>query len=693
MTALKSYHRSVRPRLGTALWIRSSLRQALDPQNVGLILTGAAIGLLFVGFGERMYLVLGYTPRAYAVSVPLLATALSAGIWIACRSIKTRQGKGRRMANAHSADRRAVIGSLAKLSAALIIFVLPNWITVAEAVRDSMFAAFLWSRESIVILDSVVASIAALPLVIVGAILANQDRGATRHGGLTRTATMVAGGGIALILLGTFGDVDLVVRAGVRLAAAPLLLSSVWIVARRQPPDPPPRRTIKVDAILEPELRDRWPTLLRLTVGITVICAAVAGAMWTHVATVMQAGSFPVTLAAAGLAILGVAIGLHTANREDDAGRRIADCGAACAVGGIALAAAMLIFGAVNLVAESQFRQSFGFAGLFLACLLPVTILIGRAVGFTELAVLRRSDADQSSPRFDCALLICGSIGLSMITWLSIRFMGSFTALAAIALTLLSVGGVLMIHDPAGEIEGRRRRVAMTFVAIMAMTVTLPLVQGGWLRNRQFHRADIVETWWAAMAKTPEGTAVLFARALRKGGIGYNTVRDTTNLGGDDLASVAPAGFASHHNGFDCDGLNPTFGEDPRLGWMDRLSRDRDRYAGLTIVLSELPDDLIRRICSAGGLDAALARLVPGGRLTLVMPNRESGADMRWIILARFERCGAKCVRQFMLETNGPLAIEFNTEKSRQRVHETWRQEAVTRSAIKIDPRIAAASP
>lgn len=694
MHARKSHRRSARPRSKTALDRHTSLRPALDTNQVGLLLTGASVALLFAGFGERMYLLLGYTPRAYAVSVPLLAAALSAGIWIANRFWGRRDETARHSTDPRADDRRAVTSSLANLSAALVIFFLPNWISVAEYAHDLLFEAFFWSRESVIAFDAIIAVIAVLPVVIVGALLADRNRAASRLCGMDRTAMMVAAGGAALMLLGVFGSVDLVVRAGIRLAVAPLLVSSIWWVAWRRNSVAPSRRTPNVDVIREPELRNRWPTLLRLTVGIAVLCAACAGAMWVHVAMVMQAGSFRVTLAAAGMAVVGVAIGLRKAAREEDPGRRIVESGAACALSGGVTAVALILFGVVNAVADSPFRQSIGFAGLYLTCLLPVTVLMGRAIGLTEMSVVRRADPERSINHFNHVLLICGSIGMSLIAWLSIRYLGSFTSLTAIALTLLTAGGVLMIHDPSGDVDGRRRRVAMTFAAILAMTVTLPQVQNGWLRNRQYRRAGLVETWWTARATGPDGAENLYTSQSRSRLLSRDAILEALAVHNDGLLSTAVMGAIDADNDFsDRNRSRSTFTAIRRLDWMDQLRHGRDRHASMVITLSGLPNDLVKRICSAGALDVALARLTSAGRLTIITRDGNERGEMWRTIADRLERYGANYIRGFALDSTGQLALEFVTRDLGRQFGAHLRPEAKLAATAQVKPRVVAASP
>lgn len=602
-------------------------------------LVGCSIGLLLTGFLESCYQLCGFSPLTCAVALPLSAAFLSLGVVLA---VWIRDYLDSRFKRSHSPnrreleERRQMAGAIACFVGGVAVLVYPQWFEVVGALRQSLWEAVLWSGSATIILNAVVIAAAAVPFGLVGAslVLVTCGKGGKRH--LTEwVIAPLIGAGAALVLLGVFGSADMGATVWLRFAAIPLLVGAILSVAVKREAETYQQVTVQDDALEEPELRGFRPTLLRLAGGITIVSAAAAGALWTHVVGVVHVGSFRWSQVGIGGVLFSFAAGVGSVRILDRRRDLMGGCGTTCALGGAVVAISTLVFALVFRQTDDPFRHTIGFAGLWAVCACPAIFGLGRAIGEIRLALIRQAAPLESNDvSFFCALCFCGSMGASSGAWLLLERLGSFVALAAVALTMLACGGVLLIHAPAGIAHLRPIRVASVFAVILMMMVTLPPIRSTWLRPRQKRSDSLAESWWGATARDESGQPRPFMS------------NESAPLGAceivhDAVESFEPQRVATLGIMPNCaaDSTIPDFDKSavsPLLSWSQELHDSRDRFDLVVISLLGLPDDLVRRAAADVNPNLLSRLLSADGELIIFMPDGDDFRRARSSMIAAF---------------------------------------------------------
>jgi hypothetical protein len=231
----------------------------------------------------------------------------------------------------------------------------------------------------------------------------------------------------------------LLVAAALPMLAIPLLVAAAGKVEPREPEQPP------VATLPPPTERDRWPRLLRaaiVAVGGGGACAACA---WNEIHAAHSGTGAWVW----GIAPLALASGMFAASVRDQLPRRsVAGFGMTTALAGLLTAAGPVMLGLAAI----------GYAVGYGRGLLWARVADRAAAGAAELT------------RF----FLCIALTVSVTGPLAIHFFGHRATLQMVALSMIALGGTLVIHDPGHVPQVRRRRVAAVFASLgMMLLLTL----------------------------------------------------------------------------------------------------------------------------------------------------------------------------------------------------------------------------
>lgn len=455
---------------------QSTDRYAARPAALVAVMLGIATAMVVVGLSERFQVVFAETGGPPSVVVGAALFALAVGVRVPHRfavSVCTaawrrfvRKGKTSELAGAlihHDAPDRTLywlVLAVIALVAGVAIALLPLSVSTVSAFYEWMIAHFLWSKAPLALLQTLTAFAAGvIPLAVLGLSISCVHHLCCRFAQWEVDAA-------AWVLFGAAVGALLAMRAiGSMIAADPLLIAAslpsllVSIAAAflgssgdqsiLRPVEPPPAPL--------PLWSDRWPTLLRASIVAVGGGSACAAYVWIdHLAQNSDhRGMVPASL------LIALAIGLLGGARMNRPGRRtIGGFGAACNVAGVVVA--------IGAVACSSSSGRAGATVYILAC--AALVGIGFATAYGRQTLLMRVASRSSAGAIELGrLLVCAGLTVLIGAPLAVHFFGPTATLIMFAVSLVALGGTLVIHDPVGSPQTRRIRLAALFVSMGTM--------------------------------------------------------------------------------------------------------------------------------------------------------------------------------------------------------------------------------
>jgi hypothetical protein len=244
------------------------------------------------------------------------------------------------------------------------------------------------------------------------------------------------------------------------------LLTSLLSAASRSARGAGSRPAINTTAAPLPVLSDRWPTLLRASIVAVAGGATCAITVWSgHVRE--SGGDLTIFVSAV---LLAAGVGVLAGCRPKRSGvRSIGGFGVACAAAGALIAVSTL-----GLTATS----GAGLGAITVAVCLCLAAT-GFATAYGRQALLSRV-ANRS---FAGATVLARMLGCAaFMVWIGVplaeRLIGRPATLVFLALSLLALGGGLIIQEPSYSRRTRRLRLCAVFGSIGLMII-LSLAPGG----------------------------------------------------------------------------------------------------------------------------------------------------------------------------------------------------------------------
>jgi hypothetical protein len=364
----------------------------------------------------------------------------------------------------HGAPDRALywlVLAVIALVAGIAIALLPQSVSTARAFYGWMKAHFLWSEATLAVLRAfTVFAAGMIPLAALGLSIACVHHLCCRFAQWDVDATAwVLAGGAAGAFFATRAVGSMVAADPLLIAASlPTLLVSIAAVFLGSSGDESIVGPVEPAPAALPLWSDRWPTLLRASIVAVGGGSACAVYVWIdHPArNPDHSGIVPASL------LTALAIGLLGGARMNRPGRRsIGGFGAACNAAGVIVA-----IGAVAL----SWSSATSTATLVLACAGLSTIGLATAYGQQTLLVRVASRSSAGAVELG-RLLVCAGLTLLVGAPFAVRFFGPTSALMMLAVSLVALGGTLVIHDPVGSPQMRRIRLGALFVSMATMLV------------------------------------------------------------------------------------------------------------------------------------------------------------------------------------------------------------------------------
>lgn len=352
--------------------------------------------------------------------------------------------------------------SVVALLAGILTAVLPMGTTAALDVYAWLIDRFVWSAVPFLALQLLIVFICVfLPGAALGLAAAFAHRLSCPHGTWQTRATgwLLIGASIGVAVASTISafrarpDLILVAASLPSLAAALLagLASSAHLKTTPHPLD--------ADPAMLPQWSDRWPRLLRTSIIAVGGSAACTVAIWIRVMQDARGADFlPVC---AMLFALGVGILVGGWSKLPRV-RSIGGFGTACLVAGIDAACGSVV---ANHAASIPAVWSHVTACASVA-------IIGFAVAYGRQTLLRRV---ASRPAAGATILGNKLLCCALTVWVGVpaalMLVGAEATLILVAVSLVALGGALIIHEPGYSRRTRAARVFAVFGSIAAMIV------------------------------------------------------------------------------------------------------------------------------------------------------------------------------------------------------------------------------
>ncbi len=454
----------------------------ISPAACASMLLGVTTGMVIAGMCARFEQIFGeYVLSGRAVAEGVVGTtllALAIGIcvpqrfamWVCTVAWRRFLLRGQpsdisgEYLNQAGADRPLywVVLSVIALAAGVATALLPPSVWLARAGYDWMYAHFLWSVGPLAILQVVIVFAAGLiPLTILGLAVSCVHHLSCPYGRWETRATawLLIGAAVGTLISGWIamanGHGSLILIA----AALPALVVSLVSAASGSSGNEGSRQAVETEPVPLPIWSDRWPTLLRagiVTVGAGSACAL---AVWIEYFDKigLRPGIFvPVILLAMG-------VGVRMGCRAKRSGlRSVGGFGIACAAAGVIVAASTVVF-------TEPIVHSSGVAVL-LACVSMVAV--GFAMAYGRQTLLHRV---ASRSYAGATVLTRTLVSAALIVWLgapiAVSLVGRPITLVILALSLLAMGGTLIVHEPGHSPRTRRARLCAVFGSAAAMIV------------------------------------------------------------------------------------------------------------------------------------------------------------------------------------------------------------------------------
>ena len=223
---------------------------------------------------------------------------------------------------------------------------------------------------------------------------------------------------------------------------------------------------------------DRWPRLLRVAIvavgggsacGVIVWSSQFHGELSSNV------------LASVMIFALGLGV-LIACNTKNVGFRSIGGFGVACASAGVVVASATAIVNSAN---------TFGyFVYLFPPCL--GLMMIGYATTYGRKTLLARvASKSTTGTQIMSRLLVCAALTAWIGVPVMLTIMGTTATLVMLALSMLTLGGLLIIYEPAYSLRTRRIRLLAIFGSITTMIFLAALPSNPWRARIRPHSTTL----------------------------------------------------------------------------------------------------------------------------------------------------------------------------------------------------------
>jgi len=344
----------------------------------------------------------------------------------------------------------SVITLIAGVSAAL----LPLAAATAGMIQAWMQEHFVWSFDSSAAVAACLGFTALVaPLGALGLAISGAHHLGCRFGQWDNRATawVLFGAGLGAPLARGIADASGRPDLALLAAALPVLVTTLlaaWLGASGNA-----RSTVerKPEPVPLPVWSDRWPTLLRA--GIVAVGGGSACAMTVW----MSRLSGGVGAIAWMILFLGVGVLAGSATRWSGP-RSIGGFGVTCVVAGLSVALGRLVMGdAPDAV-----------VGLVFACTAVAAIGFATAYG-RETLLSRVASRSAAGATILARLLVCAAFSAWFAAPLAVRVFGYTAALMMLALSLVALGGILIIHEPGSAPAARRVRLTLVFGSMAAL--------------------------------------------------------------------------------------------------------------------------------------------------------------------------------------------------------------------------------
>jgi len=443
---------------------------------------GIATAMVVVGLSARFQLVFADTGGRPSVVVGAALFALAVGVRVPHRlavSVCTaawrkfiRKGATSDLTGAlihHDAPDRALywlVLAVIALFAGVVIALLPINVLTVSAFYQWMKAHFLWSKTPLALLQTVTVFAAGLmPLAGLGLSISCAHHLCCRFAQweVDTTAWVLLGAAVGALLstraVGSIMATDPFLIA----ASLPALLVAIAAAFLGASGDQALFKPIELPPAPLPLWSDRWPTLLRASIVAVGGGSACAAYVWID----PLAWNSGLRWMAPAFLLMALAVGLLGGARMNRPGRRtIGGFGMACNVAGVVVA--------IGAVARSSSASRAGDALFLLA--FAALVGIGFATTYGRQTLLIRVASRSSAGAVELGrLLVCAGLTLLVGAPLAVHFLGSTATLTMLAVSLVALGGTLVIHDPVGSPRARRIRLVALFLS-MGTILLLSLV-------------------------------------------------------------------------------------------------------------------------------------------------------------------------------------------------------------------------
>lgn len=463
---------------------------------VAMTATGLVMKFHDVWSGPIAYdgIVIGLVLVALAVGVRLpqrFGTWMCSLAWRRSANGYERAGFSATLLSPAQADRPLQWMALAviTLAAGVATGLLPIGVRMGETAHAWMLARFVWSPVPLVLLRAVtVFAVGLVPLALLGLAISFAHRLHCRMGRWDAQAStwlLVGAAGGSLIGLGMgrlVGRGELILCS----AAIPTLLVALFSAWPRSSSLHDNADAQDADAFARPLFSDLWPTLLRaeiVAVGAISVCLL---SLWVGSVHLSVLG-VPVTVP---LMLLALGGGFLAGCRRTRAGlRSVGGFGMAC------LAAGVTVAGASIALIQAPWTSASPTAAV--AC--TTLAAIGFAMAYGRQTLLHRVASRSATGATVLArTLVCAGVCVAVVAPLAEHLLGKVASLVMLALSLVALGGILIIHDPLSSTRTRRLRLVAVFGTITAMIVAALAPSNPWQRKRSapprsFRSAGVVD--------------------------------------------------------------------------------------------------------------------------------------------------------------------------------------------------------
>lgn len=463
---------------------RNTMR-SFGPSARASVAIGTTLGMLAFGLVAAFHPLFPVGPVGPGAIIAIVILALCAGIQIPqrvmlfiCTRTWTRLRGKKGSADSMSLDLQGTAGdrqlywivlSVIALLAGLAAAASPLMVQTCRTLYAFLAGHFLWSKGTLGILQVIiVACCAIIPMTILGLALSCLHHLSCPYGRWDTRATawlmMGVGMGTALAggIIGRDGRVELVLIA----ASLPTFGAAI-IAAVSRTSQTPTLQFGEVEGPLLPSWSDRWPVLLRAS----IIAVAGAGAGTAALASQVTVANGPPRFVRVAMMLFAMGIGVLTACYwRPKIARTIGGFGVACAAAGTSVALALLCGSALSGVGPV--------GQTLLECLSIGSI--GLAMAYGRQALLDRVGSRSTvGATILTRSLVCAAVTVWVTAPLTQSLLSLSAAMVMLSLSLLALGGVLVIHEPGDSTSTRRMRLCIVFGPISAM-ITLALFFPNW---------------------------------------------------------------------------------------------------------------------------------------------------------------------------------------------------------------------